>query len=221
MVTVLGILQHFVIPVLVLAAVFARSDAAAFETSAREAILIDFETGAVLLEKNADAPMPPASMSKIMTVYLAFEQLREGRLRMEDVITISRKARRMGGSRMFVEVNSQVTVEDILRGIIVQSGNDAAVALAEALAGSESVFADRMTEKARELGMPSAPSATPPDGLTRNTGPRRVTSRTLRRSPFVPFRTSTGSTRRLPSPTTRSRSATGIRFSGVPGERTA
>ena len=154
--TVTSILRHCALPALILAAVLLRTDANAFETSAREAILVDFETGSVLLEKNADDPMPPASMSKIMTVYLAFEQLKEGRLRMEDVITISRKARRMGGSRMFVEVNSQVSVEDILRGIIVQSGNDAAVALAEALAGSESEFAARMDEKARELGMSSS-----------------------------------------------------------------
>ncbi len=154
--TVTRVLRHCAFPALILAAALLRTDANAFETSAREAILVDFETGSVLLEKNADDPMPPASMSKIMTVYLAFEQLKEGRLRMEDVITISRKARRMGGSRMFVEVNSQVSVADILRGIIVQSGNDSAVALAEALAGSEPAFAARMDEKARELGMSSS-----------------------------------------------------------------
>ena len=129
------------------------SEAAAIETTARTALLVDYETGAVLLEKNADTPMPPASMSKIMTVYMAFERIRDGRLKMDDVIPISEKAWRKGGSRMFVEVNTRVRIDDILRGIIVQSGNDAAVALAEALAGSEEAFAAEMNERARELGM--------------------------------------------------------------------
>lgn len=128
-------------------------DAGAIETSAREALLIDFDTGAVLFDKNSDALMPPASMSKIMTAYLAFERIKSGRLMLDDEIPISEKAWRKGGSKMFVEVNSRVKVSDILRGIIVQSGNDAAIALAEALEGSESAFADVMTSKAAELGM--------------------------------------------------------------------
>ena len=127
--------------------------AATIDTEAREAILIDFQTGAVLFEKNADELMPPASMSKIMTVFLAFERIKDGRLSMDDVIAISEKAWRKGGSKMFVEVNSEVKVADILRGIIIQSGNDAAIALAEALAGSEEAFALEMTRRARELGM--------------------------------------------------------------------
>lgn len=130
--------------------------AQSLETKAREAILVDYETGTVLLEKDADAPMPPASMSKIMTVFLAFERLKDGRLTMEGEIPVSEKAWRKGGSKMFIEVGSRVSVSDILRGIIVQSGNDAAIALAEAVAGTEEAFAELMTEKAREIGMPNA-----------------------------------------------------------------
>lgn len=127
--------------------------ASAIDTTAREALLIDFDTGAVLLEKDADALMPPASMTKIMTAYLAFERIKEGRLSLDDEIPISEKAWRKGGSKMFVRVNTRVKVSDILRGVIVQSGNDAAIALAEALEGSEEAFAEAMTAKARELGM--------------------------------------------------------------------
>lgn len=128
-------------------------NAATIETTSREAVLIDYETGQTLFEKNADELMPPASMTKIMTVFLAFERLTDGRLRLEDEIPISEKAWRKGGSKMFVEVGSRVTVDEILRGIIVQSGNDAAIALAEAIAGSEAAFAELMTEKAAEIGM--------------------------------------------------------------------
>ncbi len=127
--------------------------AADVQTSAREAIILDYDTGAVLFEKDADASMPPASMSKIMTAYIAFQQLRDGRLSLEDTIPISKKAWRKGGSKMFVEVGKRVKVDDILRGIIVQSGNDAAIALAEHLAGTEEAFAAEMTRTARELGM--------------------------------------------------------------------
>jgi serine-type D-Ala-D-Ala carboxypeptidase (penicillin-binding protein 5/6) len=127
--------------------------AVAIDTSAREALLIDFDTGTVLFEKNADVPMPPASMTKIMTAYLAFERIKQGRLSLDDEIPISEKAWRKGGSKMFVEVNSRVKVSDILRGIIVQSGNDAAIAIGEALEGSEEAFAELMTEKASQMGM--------------------------------------------------------------------
>ncbi len=131
----------------------ATQPASAYESRAREAILIDAETGAVLFEKNADAAMPPASMSKIMTIYLVFEALKDGRLSLDDGLTVSEKAWRMGGSKMFVEVGKQVRVEDLLRGVIVQSGNDACIVLAEGLAGSEEAFAEAMTRKARELGL--------------------------------------------------------------------
>jgi D-alanyl-D-alanine carboxypeptidase (penicillin-binding protein 5/6) len=127
--------------------------AATIETQAREAFLVDFDTGVVLLDKNADQLMPPSSMSKLMTAYMVFERLKGNRLSLDDELTVSEKAWRMGGSKMFVEVGKQVRVEDLLRGVIVQSGNDACIVLAEGLAGSEEAFADQMTEKARELGM--------------------------------------------------------------------
>ena len=127
-----------------------------FTTSAKQLILVDAKTGEVLLEKNADELMHPASMSKIMTVYLAFEAIKKGHLRLEDKIQISENAWRKGGSRMFLKLNSQVNVSDILRGIIVQSGNDAAIALAEHLEGSEEAFAEKMTSKAKELGLQSS-----------------------------------------------------------------
>ena len=113
----------------------ATSPAPAFDTSAKQAFLIDFDTNQVLFEKDADVLMPPASMSKIMTAYLAFEEIKNGRLGLDDKILISENAWRKGGSKMFVKVNDEVKVSDILRGIIVQSGNDAAIALAEHLQG--------------------------------------------------------------------------------------
>ncbi len=127
--------------------------AQAIETKAREAILMDATTGAVLMEKDADASMPPASMSKIMTVYMVFLRLKEGRLSLDDTLTVSEKAWRMGGSKMFVEVGEEVRVEDLLRGVIVQSGNDACIVLAEGLSGSEEAFAEEMTEMARNIAM--------------------------------------------------------------------
>lgn len=127
---------------------------AQIETSAKQAILVDHETGQVLFEKNADSQMFPASMTKIMTSYLVFEQLRDGRLSMDDTLTVSEGAWRMGGSKMFVEVGDAVTIEDLLRGIIVQSGNDASIVVAEGLSGSEQRFGELMTERARDIGMP-------------------------------------------------------------------
>ena len=127
--------------------------ASALETSAREAVLVDYDTGAILYQKDADKPMPPASMTKIMTVFMAFERLKDSRLSMDDTIAISEKAWRKGGSKMFVKVDTRVTIHDIMRGIIVQSGNDAAIALAEAISGTEEAFAAEMTRRAREIGL--------------------------------------------------------------------
>jgi serine-type D-Ala-D-Ala carboxypeptidase (penicillin-binding protein 5/6) len=129
------------------------SPAEALETKAREALLIDLATGTTLLEKDADTPMPPASMSKIMTVFMVFERLKDGRLSLDDELPVSEKAWKMGGSKMFVRVNTKVRVEDLLRGVIVQSGNDACIVLAEGLAGTEEAFAAAMTQRAREIGM--------------------------------------------------------------------
>ncbi len=126
---------------------------AAIETQAEQAFLVDFETGAVLLDKNADVRMPPSSMSKMMTAYMVFERLKDGRLSLEDELPVSEKAWRKGGSKMFVEVGNTVRVEDLLRGVIVQSGNDACIVLAEGLAGSEEAFAEQMTVRGREIGL--------------------------------------------------------------------
>lgn len=125
----------------------------ALDTQAEQAILVDFETGTILMEKNADVRMYPASMTKLMTAYLVFERLQNGTLSLDDTFPVSEKAWRKGGSKMFVEVGDRVAVEDLLRGIIVQSGNDATIVVAEGLAGSEEAFAQRMTAKARDLGM--------------------------------------------------------------------
>ncbi|MEQ8344736.1 MAG: D-alanyl-D-alanine carboxypeptidase family protein [Sneathiellaceae bacterium] len=127
--------------------------AAGLETVAEEAILIDDSTGTVLLEKNADQPMPPSSMAKLMTVYIVFDRLKKGEIALDDTFTVSEKAWRTGGSKMFVLVNDEVRVEDLLKGIIVQSGNDATVVVAENLAGSEERFAELMTAKGREIGL--------------------------------------------------------------------
>lgn len=123
------------------------------DTVGKQAILVDLTTNAVLLEKNADTPMPPASMSKLMTVYMVFERLKAGRLSLDDKFQVSAKAWRKGGSKMFVMVNTRVAVRDLLRGIIVQSGNDACIVVAEGLAGSEEAFAEEMTRRAKEIGL--------------------------------------------------------------------
>lgn len=116
-------------------------------------ILVDARTGHVIVEENADEPLPPASLTKIMTAYIAIEEIIGGRLSLADEAHISEKAWRMEGSKMFVGVDTRVSVEDLLRGIIVQSGNDASVAIAEHIAGSEDAFADMMNRYGEALGM--------------------------------------------------------------------
>jgi D-alanyl-D-alanine carboxypeptidase (penicillin-binding protein 5/6) len=125
----------------------------AIDTLARQSVLLDFSSNVVLYAKNADAPMAPASLGKMMTTYLAFEAIRDGRLALDQTLTVSEHAWKAGGSRMFLEPGDKVAVEDLLRGLIVQSGNDAAIVLAEALAGSEEAFAAAMNRKAEALGM--------------------------------------------------------------------
>ncbi len=115
--------------------------------------LMDYATGSFLIEKNADTPLEPASLTKIMTAYIIFDELKKGRLTLEEETIVSEKAWRTGGSRMFIEVNKSVSINDLLHGLIIQSGNDAAVALAEHVAGSEEAFADMMNQYARTLGM--------------------------------------------------------------------
>ena len=132
--------------------------ALAIETIAEQAFLIDMTTGEVLFEKNADQPMAPASMSKMMTAYMIFERLRDGSLTLEDTFTVSENAWRKGGAKsggstMFLKPGKRAKLEDLLRGIIVQSGNDACIVVAEALASSEAAFAEEMTVRAKELGL--------------------------------------------------------------------
>jgi len=132
--------------------------AQAIETTAREAILIDIDTGEALLEKGADNSMPPASMSKLMTLYVLFQRLRDGSVKLDDIFSVSENAWRKGGAKsgsstMFLVPGKKVKVEDLIRGIIVQSGNDACIVVAENLEGSESAYAEEMTSRAREIGM--------------------------------------------------------------------
>ena len=115
--------------------------AVALDTAAREALVIDHNTGMVLMEKNADVLTPPASMSKLMTIYLVFEALKQGRLTMDTMLLVSEKAWNMLGSKMFTQVGTTIRVEDLIHGVIVQSGNDACIVLAEAISGSEEAFA--------------------------------------------------------------------------------
>ena len=123
------------------------------DTAARWAFVQDFTTGAVLLDKAADEPVPPSSMTKLMTLYLAYERLASGHLKLTDTLPVSEKAWRMGGSKMFVQVGDQVSVEDLLQGIVVDSGNDACIVVAEGIAGSEDQFVALMNQKAVQLGL--------------------------------------------------------------------
>ena len=129
------------------------------QTNARFASMIDFETGAVLFSKDGDQQMAPASMAKLMTVAIVFEKLKHGDLRLEDTFTVSEKAWRLSvadkkeSSKMFVSIGSQIKVEDLLRGIIIQSGNDACAVVAEHFSGSEEAFADLMNAEAKKIGL--------------------------------------------------------------------
>ena len=136
-----------------LAAIALMAPAAAFDTVARTAILVDYDTGDVLYDKDADKRVPPASMTKLMTAAVVFELLKKGEITMDTTFKVSETAWKMGGSKMFVELGSEVRVEDLLRGMIIQSGNDACIVLAEGISGSESAFVALMNAKARELGM--------------------------------------------------------------------
>ena len=129
-----------------------------FSTAAGCALIEDFDSGSVLFEKKADDPMPPASTAKLMTAEIVFHELKEGRLKLDDVFDVSEHAWRDGGAHAhgaatFLALNSHVRVEDLLRGLIIQSGNDAAIALAEGIAGTEDNFAEMMNKRAVELGM--------------------------------------------------------------------
>ncbi|MEZ0259453.1 MAG: D-alanyl-D-alanine carboxypeptidase family protein, partial [Alphaproteobacteria bacterium] len=129
------------------------------DTLAKQAIIVDVGTGAVLLDKSAKDKMPTSSMSKLMTMYLVFEALKQGKLKLDDTQHISEAAwgnSMKDGSRMYLELNSKVKIEDLVRGVIIQSGNDASVALAEAVGGTEASFADAMNTRAKEIGLESS-----------------------------------------------------------------
>lgn len=123
------------------------------QLAAKSYVLMDAASGKVLVENNGDQRLPPASLTKLMTAYIATLEIRKGQIGEQDLVTVSEKAWRTGGSRMFIQVGTQVAVSDLLHGIIIQSGNDASVALAEHIAGSEEAFADMMNAAAERLGM--------------------------------------------------------------------
>ncbi len=125
----------------------------AMDTTAKQAILIDMDTKTVLLEKNSQERMPTSSMSKVLTAYVVFEGLKEGRLKLDQTFPVSEKAWRIQGSKMFVPLNGQIKIDDLIQGVIVQSGNDACIVLAEGVAGSEEAFSEMMNKKAQSFGM--------------------------------------------------------------------
>ena len=133
---------------------FAAGTAAAVDTLAKQAIIADYQTGTVLFEKNADESIHPASMSKLMTLDILFERLKKGQISLNDTFPVSERAwAHNEGSTMFVGINSQVRVEDLIRGIVVQSGNDACIVVAEGLSGTEEAFVEEMNKRAVELGL--------------------------------------------------------------------
>ena len=132
---------------------FFNHKAFSLDTIAKQAILYDYETKTIIFEKNSEELMSPSSMSKIMTIYYVFKKIKEGDLKLTDKFKVSKKAWKKGGSKMFVNVNTMVSVEDLIRGIIVQSGNDACIAIAEGISGSEALFAEELNLLAKEIGM--------------------------------------------------------------------
>ena len=142
---------------LVLGALFAMAQAAPVPSppklAAKSFLLVDFNSGRILAEKKINKKVEPASITKLMTAYVIYKEIESGRLSLEEKVTISKKAWKMKGSKMFIEVGKEVLVEDLMKGLIIQSGNDATVALAEHIAGSESTFADYMNQYAQQLGM--------------------------------------------------------------------
>jgi D-alanyl-D-alanine carboxypeptidase (penicillin-binding protein 5/6) len=137
---------------------------AAIESSAEHALLMDAQTGQVLWQKDGLTPMPPASMSKLMTIDLLFQRIKDGRVKLTDTFPVSERAWRTQGSKMFVELGSRIAVESLIRGIIIQSGNDACVVVAEALGGTVEGFASMMNKRAKELGLAQSHFVNP-DGL--------------------------------------------------------
>jgi serine-type D-Ala-D-Ala carboxypeptidase (penicillin-binding protein 5/6) len=125
----------------------------AIETTAKQAFMMDAATGSVLLDKNGSELMHPSSMSKLMTIYVLFQRLKEGRAKLTDKFSVSEKAWRTQGSKTFVHVGHEVAIEDLIHGIIIQSGNDACIVVAEGLSGSEEAFAEELNRVAKEIGL--------------------------------------------------------------------
>ena len=148
-------LRHLGFGVLWAAACLIGAPSQAFETRARAAVIYDQSTSTVLMEKDADRLLPPASMSKLMTLYMAFDFIKSGQLRLDEKLPVSEHAAAYGGSTMFLDTTDRVSVEDLLMGIIVLSGNDACAVIAEALSpdGTEAGFAKLMTQRARQIGL--------------------------------------------------------------------
>ena len=130
-----------------------RTAQGGLQCDAQSAVLMDALSGQILFEQNPNARIPPASFGKILTLYLALDAIRAGHLKMDDMVTVSEKAWKTQGSKMFIKVGERVKVEDLLRGIAISSGNDACIALAEHIAGSEEIFVSKMNEKANLIGM--------------------------------------------------------------------
>ena len=149
-------MSKFVVSFLFILGMFLPIQVFALETVAKQVILVDYNTGDILFEKNADDRMFPSSMSKIMTIYNVFQALKDGSLQLKDNFRVSRKAWKKGGSKMFLRAGSRVNVEDLIKGVIVQSGNDASIVLAEGLSGSEEAFSNSLNENAKKLGMNSS-----------------------------------------------------------------
>ena len=145
-------MQKYIVKFLIIFFFFSTS-VQALESVAKEAYLIDLSTGQVLLDKNSQNQTFPSSMTKMMTVLVAFEKLSKGLISLDQQFLVSKKAWKMGGSKMFVEVDKKVTVEDLLRGIIVQSGNDSSIVIAEGISGSEEAFAGEMNLLAQKIGL--------------------------------------------------------------------
>jgi len=145
---------------------WAVAQSGGFNTRAKAAVLLDADTGAILYQNNADELLPPASVSKLMTAEVVFRALKDGKLKLTDEFTMSEHAWRTGGapsrtSSMFVPINTPATIDDLLKGLLIQSGNDAAICLAEGLSGSEAKFAERMTAEARRIGLTKSTFSNP------------------------------------------------------------
>lgn len=143
----------FIVRIVLALSLFVAAPVQALETIARAAMVVDFDTGTVLLAKNEDEALPPASMSKLMTLNMVFEALEAGRITLDEKFAVSAAAVAVRGSSMFLNTQDRVSVGDLIKGVIVLSGNDAAVVLAEGLGGTEAAFSSQMTVRARELGM--------------------------------------------------------------------